>query len=344
MMFILKPKKGGQVEMVIIGIDEAGYGPNLGPLVISGSVWSFKPENDEPGDEPTERLTGQLAERLVRCGVLSPSQREVEAGTAAIVVADSKALYKSGDSLDRLARSVLTVYGYLRKAGRGHHRLEIFSAEDCDSSTSLPPWDRDFREPFSEASPKVLSRFQTALASSKCDILDLRSRVVYPVVWNRLLERDVSKGTAHLRLVLGLMKELVAELPENETDVLILCDKLGARNRYLESLHDFFDAERFETLTEGAHCSEYRFQIGSRKMVVRFQVRGESFVPIGLASIASKYLRESAMLHFNAYWRKRLPELAPTAGYPVDARRFAEETASLRKELWVEDRYFWRQK
>ncbi len=330
--------------MIIIGIDEAGYGPNLGPLVISGSVWSFEPENGMSGDGSTDQFAEQLAERLVRCGVLSPSVREVEAGTAAIAVADSKTLYKSGDSLDRLARSVLTVYGYLRKRGRGNRRLEIFSAEDRDSSTSPPPWDHEFREPFPDPPPEILSRFQTALAASKSDILDLRSRVVYPVVWNRLLERNVSKGTAHLRLVLGQMKELVAELPENEIDVLILCDKLGARNRYLESLREFFDAERFETLAEGAQCSEYRFRFGPRKIGVRFQVRGESFVPVGLASIASKYLRESAMRRFNAYWAERLPGLAPTAGYPVDARRFAEETASLRKELGVEDRFFWRQK
>ena len=38
--------------------------------------------------------------------------------------------------------------------------------------------------------------------------------------------------------------------------------------------------------------------------------------------MASKYLRELAMRAFNDFWCTRVPGLAPTAGYPRDARRF----------------------
>ena len=40
----------------LIGTDEAGYGPNLGPLVISVSVWQTT--DDSPGDNLYERLAG----------------------------------------------------------------------------------------------------------------------------------------------------------------------------------------------------------------------------------------------------------------------------------------------
>ena len=38
--------------------------------------------------------------------------------------------------------------------------------------------------------------------------------------------------------------------------------------------------------------------------------------------MTSKYLRELAMRAFNDFWCGRVPDLAPTAGYPGDARRF----------------------
>ena len=40
--------------MFILGTDEAGYGPNLGPLVISVSVWTA--ERDLDGTEMYKRL------------------------------------------------------------------------------------------------------------------------------------------------------------------------------------------------------------------------------------------------------------------------------------------------
>jgi ribonuclease HII len=43
---------------------------------------------------------------------------------------------------------------------------------------------------------------------------------------------------------------------------------------------------------------------------------------VALASIVSKAIRELWMDGFNAYWCARVPGLRPTAGYPVDARRF----------------------
>jgi len=43
--------------------------------------------------------------------------------------------------------------------------------------------------------------------------------------------------------------------------------------------------------------------------------------------MTAKYLRETAMRAFNAFWAERVPGLRPTAGYPGDARRFREEIA-----------------
>ncbi|MFM9068571.1 MAG: hypothetical protein ACKOUR_14755, partial [Planctomycetota bacterium] len=62
-----------------------------------------------------------------------------------------------------------------------------------------------------------------------------------------------------------------------------------------------------------------------------------------LASMVAKYLREVCMKQFNTFWQSHCPGLAPTAGYPVDARRFWSETAALRQQLGIPDHILWRQ-
>ena len=45
---------------------------------------------------------------------------------------------------------------------------------------------------------------------------------------------------------------------------------------------------------------------------------------VALASMLCKYLREVCMRQFNRFWEKHVPGIEPTAGYPVDAKRFYE--------------------
>ena len=58
--------------------------------------------------------------------------------------------------------------------------------------------------------------------------------------------------------------------------------------------------------------------------------------------MTSKYLRELAMRAFNAWWCGRVDDLRPTAGYPVDARRFKRAIEARQAELGVDDRVLWR--
>jgi len=58
---------------------------------------------------------------------------------------------------------------------------------------------------------------------------------------------------------------------------------------------------------------------------VEFSVRGESRLPVALASMTAKYVRELSMAAFNAWWCGRVEDLAPTAGYPLDAARWRRD-------------------
>ena len=55
-----------------------------------------------------------------------------------------------------------------------------------------------------------------------------------------------------------------------------------------------------------------------------------------------KYVRELAMELFNQFWQRHLPDLKPTKGYPLDAKRFREEIVETQKELGITDRVLWR--
>ena len=75
-----------------IGIDEAGYGPNLGPLVMTAVV--AESAEDRPPD-----LWRDLEPKIQRAGA---------AGTA-LWIDDSKAVYKAGQGRERLEAACLAL-------------------------------------------------------------------------------------------------------------------------------------------------------------------------------------------------------------------------------------------
>jgi hypothetical protein len=48
------------------------------------------------------------------------------------------------------------------------------------------------------------------------------------------------------------------------------------------------------------------------------------------------------MKAFNEFWQQRVSDLKPTAGYPLDARRFKQEIAVAQAALAIPDDTFWR--
>jgi len=320
--------------MHILGIDEAGYGPNLGPLVITGSVWSL-PQTGDPLEA--------LARRLIRSGAIAESPKARNAGKGAVFIADSKIVYKNG-SLEPLLEAVLSVLEPKRPEG-GWTSRNLFTTLDPDSEIALSenPWDRVYCEPLA-ASPETAQQFQTALASEGIAPPQLFSKVVFPQEFNASVKQLDSKGTAHALWVLGLVRRILEQLPPSKEPILVLSDKLGARNRYASLICTVFEGTMIQTVQESAEKSEYRFSFKNLTVNLSFQVRGERFLPVALASMTSKLLRELAMRSFNTFWQKRLPGLRETAGYPVDAKRFLNEIAGHLEESQVPKSLLWREK
>lgn len=329
----------------LLGADEAGYGPNLGPLVISATLW-------EVPDELLRRDLYPLLERVV-------SRRACSAGEAArIAIADSKQLYKPGGGLGALERGVLGTLpqmaseraekaaddGLLPRCWRDV--WSRFDSRSCDDFFSAP-WYRGFDMPLPcGASIDELAAVREAFAAITKDrgvrLARVESRVVRVAEFNRLLERHGNKAEVLSRMTLELVARLLAPLPPAPT--LVHCDKHGGRNRYAPLLQRAFPEHLVEVHGEGRAQSVYRWGPRDCRVEVRFVAEGEAALPAALASMTSKYLRELAMQAFNDFWRREVPGVKPTAGYPVDARRFRQQIAARQVELGIDDGVLWRRR
>ncbi|MEX0818767.1 MAG: hypothetical protein WD070_04210 [Pirellulaceae bacterium] len=314
---------------LLIGTDEAGYGPNLGPLLISATAWRV------PDDDISCDLYDRL-DRVVRRD--ASSERHIP-------MADSKQLYKPGGGLLNLERGLFaamssceTTLDCWRDAWRILARLDV-------EQLAVVPWYADYDavlpihldDQRRTADGLLLSE---GLRTANVSLQQLRATALFPERFNDLVDRYDSKGAVLSLATLELVRDVLVQ--HDDANVLIQCDKHGGRNHYLAVLQTVFPDEQITIIHEGRDASRYRWQTPSQQIEIRFVAKGESFLPTALASMVSKYLRELAMNAFNAYWRLQLPELKPTAGYPTDAKRFRAEIAMVQQQIGIQDRVLWR--
>lgn len=306
-----------------IGLDEAGYGPNLGPLVIGLSAW-----------QTTDDAAGDLYESLEECVSDAPCDDR-------LAIADSKRLYKPGGGWRLLERGVLgSLAAADRPAGDSCDLVRLLQADDGRPS---PPWavsppialPRDADE---QEIAAVAAALSTACEPAGISAPRLGARLVQPAEFNDLVAHHGTKGAALSHVTIGLLRSLIDTLPIAEEAVHVVLDKHGGRNRYAALVQHHFPEHWVETLVESR--AESRYRVGALELC--FRTGGEAFLPTALASMTAKLLREIEMHRFNAFWRGHVAGLKPTAGYPVDARRFKADIATKQAELAIDDHTMWR--
>jgi hypothetical protein len=321
----------------LIGTDEAGYGPNLGPLTIGATVWEI------PGKLRCADLFDALSS--VIASALPP--RDQQDADRRVVVADSKLVYQAGGGLRHLERGVLAMLGTLGRRPRRWSDIWLTLAPRSDDCLPAIPWHDGFDVPLpvdnaAEDVDRLPALLCDAFQATGIRLVDFRSRAIFPAEFNEAVDRLDSKGAALSRWTLTLVHEMLSTLPLGSTSVF--CDKHGGRDYYAGLLSDTFEVGLLNVVREGPKESVYRFRWAERAMEFRFAMKGECYLPVALASMGAKYLRELTMLAFNRFWCDRMPGLLPTAGYPQDAPRFKTAIAPLQDQLGIADHLLWRRR
>lgn len=310
---------------VYAGIDEAGYGPTLGPLVVSGVAFRV----------PDERLDACLWDTL-RGSCASVRDRSGRR----LTVADSKKLYSSRGSLaplERAALVMLAVGGHRPETWRG--LLELLAPE-TGRELECYPWyaGADVRLPLSNDVGDIPTRANAVridCAANGIELLGVFSEVLPVGRFNRLIKSTRNKAVVLLGLALRVVDRILGAARQERVRLCI--DRLGGRQHYRESLATALPEYELQILEESPLRSSYRLVCAPRVRDIEFVTSGEArHFPVALASVYSKYLRELHMHVFNRYWTAQQGDLRPTAGYFTDARRWLGDATQTLDRLMVD--------
>ena len=322
---------------ILVGIDEAGYGPILGPLVVSATVFEL----------PEEHLTASLWD------VLRQSVCKRRAGSAGrIAINDSKKLHTAKSKYQILQRSVLACLAAVdsrQPPGTLAELLQVvggFAPEELEAY----PWygeavgahrleyDRD------DVLTAAAALRQT-MQENKIQLLHLWSKPLTAGHYNRQVEASQNKATVLFGQVSRFIDAALRDYGQTENNLQIVIDKHGGRSHYRALLQRLFPEMTMKILKETDAVSSYQLSSKEKQIKIHFVAKGDDrHLPVALASMASKLVRELFMELLNAYFRDKCPGIKPTAGYYQDGKRFLKDLnsqmdmGSIPKDLLVRQR------
>lgn len=308
---------------VVAGIDEAGYGPILGPLVVSGTA--FRVPDGEAGNDLWKVLVSSVT-------------REAPRDRPLLRVADSKVVH-TGDGVGALERTVLPFVSLTGDAPRTIRQLLALVCGAPPAELEGYPWYRakDRILPRAVAEKELeesLVRLRAGLRLDGAEFCWARSCVLDAAEFNREVAVLRNKSAVSARRVGDLMVELWERYAQQ--GLWLAVDKQGGRDDYEPFLLANFFGCTLVTHACSAERSEYTLRRDDRRMRVVFAPKADDrHLPVALASMVSKYLRELLMEMFNDFWVQRVPGLQPTAGYYTDGRRFLTEIEAARAAAGV---------
>ena len=314
-----------------IGIDEAGYGPNLGPFVMT-LVACRLPEDVHEAD-----LWDLLASCVRRAG--EPADHRV-------VVADSKLVYSTSSGWDALEKTALSAHtgGFFDHAGSLETLLRNLAAEEISvlreeawfvGDTMLPT------EVTSDELAASIDHWRRVSESAGVKWGFCQSALVAAPRFNDMIDKWDSKSAVLSVALTQLLQRCVGGT--NAEPMYFVVDKHGGRNAYSALLqHAFADGFVFAQ-EEGRARSVYRVEGLDRAVRVTVMPKADVLhFTVALASMISKYVRELLMREFNRFWGTHVPGLKPTAGYPLDAGRYFEAIRPAMAKLGIAERAVWR--
>lgn len=307
------------VSVLYCGIDEAGYGPLLGPLVVG--MASFEVAAWNPGD-PAPDLWGLLAQAVGKSARDAPTR---------IPIADSKKLKLPNDNkrhhpCAHLERAVLA--GLMTRSMENPDDRALLGS--LGAGVPALPWYEGGAIPLPLESTPERVRIDANLLGSAMDragvtLSGLRVRVVAEDEFNEIVRLTGSKAATTAGAVSALLRDAADASPG---PVRIVCDRQSGRLDYEDIVAKAFPGEAVELDARTPRASRYLLRDG--RVAIHFETGAEEHhLPAALASMAAKLVRELMMIRFNRHFGARAPGLRPTAGYVQDARRWLGDTRTL---------------
>ncbi len=305
---------------IIAGIDEAGLGPILGPLVVSASVFRV------PDKAADKCFWSMLAGAVVRKGFRK---------SPALPVADSKAMHVRSAGLVHIERGVLGMLAQIGPPPGSLRELLRRLAPSAADQMQGYRWYADADPPLPRqagADDLALRARGAAEAMTRHGITieAVRAEPVFAGQFNRLIGTTRNKAVASFGITARLLAYVFKTYAGGAEPTCIVVDRQGGRIRYLRPLQRIFDGAEIKIIEESDRRSAYLLREGKGSAEIRFCTKAESdSLPVALASMVSKYLRELFMELLNRWWAERIADLKPTAGYYTDGKRFLNDIAKV---------------
>jgi len=315
---------------IYAGIDESGYGPLFGPLVIGRSVFAIRQKEAERSPPDLWSLL-----KTAVCKKVADKKHRIP-------VNDSKAVYNTSLGVIHLERGVLAFLHTLNIEPQNLSHLLDQLAYDEESRRLVGEWYFDESGgphlPV-ESEEKRLARDRDRLRrcseKSGVRLLELSAAVVSAERFNRIVKATRSKAACSWKFVGGHLLAIWERYGNLHPCVAV--DRQGGRRNYLQLLYLLFPRAGVEVLEKNAVISRYRIRNERRAMEVEVRVASERFhFPVALASMTAKYVRELLLIRFQQFWKLHAPEVKPTFGYSTDARRFLNEIEPLIDRLRID--------
>lgn len=322
------------MALIYCGIDEAGYGPMLGPLCVGFSAFrvaAWTPDDTAPD-------IWQSLDTAV-CRAARDRRHRV-------AVADSKKLKLANTTRTRhplihLERGVLAFAGQISPqsvdddadAGSPVIETDDHLFERLGVRLEDHPWYAGTPTPLpleGSAAEHAITGNKLALACGRAGIepVAMACIAVGESEFNEAVRTGGSKAHLTSHCFARYLRRVVERWGGGDNVVRVVCDRHGGRTAYGRMIERAVGelGGRVTTLEESDRCSRYAICLSDGAadgIHVQFRPEAEeAHFPVALASMIAKLVRELAMARLNRYWCARMPDLKPTAGYVQDARRW----------------------
>ena len=298
---------------ILVGIDEAGFGPILGPLVVSSSAFRV----------PDNLVWANLWE-ILRTSV---SEKRTSLKGRLLIV-DSKKAFTRTIGIKHLRRTVLATLKHLGSEPKNLTELVSSLCPDCLEHIAEYPWYKkagDYQLGGDDGDIGIaVSMLRADLANQHIELLGLKSRCLEVAHYNRMVTAVDNKAKVLFTAVAELMQSAITEFADEDLDIVV--DRQGGRSHYQRQLQLMFGDSQLRIIHEDQDRSSYEMKTNNRKIRVHFVVGADGkFLPVSLASMACKYLREVLVENINNYFLSFNHAIKPTAGYWQDGLRFIED-------------------